>query len=68
MPRRPELVTTGEAARALGVNIRTLQKWAKAGLLEPDHRTVGGHARWDVERVRDELRNPSKRDRFDELP
>ena len=48
-------VTTGQAAKALGVSIRSLQQWVKDGLLEPDHRTPGGHMRWDVERVRDEL-------------
>jgi excisionase family DNA binding protein len=49
-------VTTGEAARLLGVSIRSLQQWAKDGLIEPDHVTPGGHMRWDVERVRAELR------------
>ncbi|AEA27944.1 regulatory protein MerR [Pseudonocardia dioxanivorans CB1190] len=49
-------VSTGEAARALGVSMRSLQQWAKDGLIEPDFRTVGGHMRWDVERVRAELR------------
>lgn len=53
-------VTTGEAARRLGVSIRSLQQWVKDGLLEPDHRTPGGHMRWDVERLRAELRNPSR--------
>lgn len=49
-------VSTGQAAKALGVSIRSLQQWAKDGLIEPDHYTPGGHMRWDVERVRSEIR------------
>lgn len=61
-------MSTGEAAKALGVNLRSLQRWAAAGLIEPDYRTPGGHARWDVERVRAELRSPSLRAQLDEAP
>lgn len=53
-------VTTGEAARLLGISIRSLQQWVKDGLIEPDHWTPGGHMRWDVDRLRAELRNPSQ--------
>lgn len=53
-------VTTGEAARLLGISIRSLQQWVKDGLIKPDHWTAGGHMRWDVERLRGELRNPSQ--------
>jgi DNA-binding transcriptional MerR regulator len=49
-------VSTGDAARELGVNIRTLQRWVEAGLIEPDLTTAGGHMRWDLPRLRDELR------------
>lgn len=48
-------VTTPQAARALGVGVRSLQRWVRAGLVEPDFRTPGGHARWDVDRLRGEL-------------
>lgn len=58
-------VSTGEAAKALGVSIRSLQQWAKDGLIEPDHYTAGGHMRWDVERVRAELRANLRRRRDD---
>jgi len=58
-------VTTGEAARLLGVSIRSLQQWAKDGLIEPDHVTPGGHMRWDVERVRAELRQRIRERRHD---
>ncbi|MBO0875457.1 MAG: MerR family DNA-binding transcriptional regulator [Pseudonocardia sp.] len=51
------LVPTGDAARELGVNIRTLQHWASEGLVTPDVVTPGGHMRWDVERLRAQLRD-----------
>lgn len=54
-------VSSGQAARALGTRLRTLQQWVQDGLLVPDYYTPGGHARWDVERVREELRHPSRR-------
>jgi DNA-binding transcriptional MerR regulator len=50
------LVTTAELARALGLAPRTIQKYRKDGLLTPDLESIGGHARWNVERVREELR------------
>lgn len=53
-------VTTGQAARALGVSVRAMQMWVEKGLIEPDYRTPGGHMRWDVDRLREELRNPSR--------
>jgi DNA-binding transcriptional MerR regulator len=46
-----ELVPTGVAARAVGVHLRTLQRWVKEGLIEPDVVTPGGHMRWDVQRL-----------------
>jgi len=54
-------VTTGEAARALGVGLSTLQRWAHDGLVTPAFRTPGGHFRWDVGALREQLRalNPT---------
>ena len=51
-----KLVTTGQAARELGIHPSTLTRWADAGLATPDFVTAGGHMRWDVERLRAELR------------
>ena len=56
------LVTTGAAARAIGVDVRTLQRWVETRLVEPDGYTAGGHMRWDVERLRQALRDLRQRD------
>lgn len=56
------LVPTGEAAKAVGVDVRTLQRWVNRGLIEPHGYTAGGHMRWDVDRLRDELRAMQQRD------
>ena len=49
-------VTTGTAARAVGVSLTTLQRWAHAGLVQPALRTAGGHFRWDLDSLRAQLR------------
>jgi DNA-binding transcriptional MerR regulator len=56
------LVTTKQAADELGVSARSLSRWAKDGTLEPDLTTPGGHYRWDVERLRTQLREKRLRD------
>lgn len=52
-----KLVPTADAAKAIGVDRRTLQRWVNEGLVTPDLTTPGGHHRWDVDRLREELRN-----------
>jgi excisionase family DNA binding protein len=59
------LVTTREAARALGVSMRALQHWARTGQIRPALVTPGGSYRWrvsDVERQLAELREQRERD------
>jgi excisionase family DNA binding protein len=56
-----KLVSTGEAARMLGVNLRTLQRWASEGQIKPDWITPGGHMRWDVERLLREIKELPER-------
>lgn len=52
----PRLVTTGELARALGLHTRTIQRYRAEGTITPDVESRGGHARWDVDRVKTQLR------------
>jgi len=59
------LVPTYAAAKELGIAPRTLQRWATRGLIKPDAVTLGGHYRWDVDRLRRELRELAERDRDD---
>ena len=51
-----ELLTTGETAKRLGLSRSTLWRYVKAGLIEPDLVTAGGHFRFDPEHVRRQLR------------
>jgi DNA-binding transcriptional MerR regulator len=57
-----KLVPTAVAAKELGVATRTLQRWAAEGLVTPDLVTPGGHQRWDVDRLKAELRELRERD------
>jgi putative resolvase len=50
--------TIGEASRMLGVSIPTLRRWDKAGKLEPDVRTQGGHRRYSESALRRFLGKP----------
>ena len=53
--RRPGLLGTGEAAKAIGVDRATLRRWWKDGRCNPAWVTVGGQARWDVESLKRQL-------------
>jgi hypothetical protein len=55
-----ELLTTTQAARALGVSPRSLSRWAKEGRITPAMNTAGGDQRsgrylWDLEDLRAQL-------------
>jgi DNA-binding transcriptional MerR regulator len=52
----PRLVTTGDLARALGLHVRTIQRYRADGVITPEFETRGGHGRWDVEKVKQQLR------------
>ncbi|HYZ08486.1 MAG TPA: MerR family transcriptional regulator [Pseudonocardiaceae bacterium] len=56
-------MSTGQAARELGIDPSTLARWARTGLAAPDFTTAGGHMRWDVERLREQLREQRERGR-----
>lgn len=47
------------------MNIRTLQRWVEAGLVEPDLTTAGGHMRWDLPKLRAELHRLARERRAD---
>jgi DNA-binding transcriptional MerR regulator len=53
-------VTTGAAARELGISTATLTRWVKAGTVTPAQTTAGGHYRWDLAVLREQLRRVSK--------
>ncbi|WP_226352815.1 MerR family DNA-binding transcriptional regulator [Pseudonocardia sp. ICBG601] len=50
--RETLLVGTWAAARAIGVDPKTLRRWADAGLVTPADETLGGHLRWNVTDLR----------------
>lgn len=50
-----QYVSSGVAARAVGVSLSTLNRWAAAGIVKPVFRTPGGQFRWDVDDLRKQL-------------
>jgi hypothetical protein len=57
----PRLVTTSELARALGLHTRTIQRYRAEGVITPEIETPGGHGRWDIEKVKQQLRELRQR-------
>lgn len=55
MTKGSKLLTTGAAARVLGVDPSTLSRWAQAGTVAPAGRTAGGHLRWDLDKLQAQL-------------
>jgi excisionase family DNA binding protein len=47
----PEVMTPSECARAFGVDVKTVGRWTKLGLLK-SFRTPGGHRRFFASDVR----------------
>jgi DNA-binding transcriptional MerR regulator len=58
----PRLVTTRELARQIGLSERTIQRYRAEGLITPEIESKGGHARWDVESVKRQLRAMRQKD------
>lgn len=56
------LVTSAELARELGLSARSVQRYRQQGVIEPEVVSPGGHARWDVEAVRQKLRELREHD------
>lgn len=51
------LVTTGVAAKLIGVDRGTLVRWWQQGIVVPEIGTPGGHARWREHSLLHQLRN-----------
>jgi len=49
------LLSTGEAARALGLSSRSLARWAREGKVTPALTTPGGQYRFRLDDLRREL-------------
>lgn len=54
-------LSTGEAAKALSIARSTLGDWHRRGLVTPAFTTAGGHARWDLEDLKRQVRALQKR-------
>lgn len=52
-----DYVTTGPAARSIGISAAQLTRWVAAGKVEPAERTPGGHYRWDLAALRAQARH-----------
>ncbi|MFC4001350.1 MerR family transcriptional regulator [Prauserella oleivorans] len=60
MTSSDRLVPTADAAKAIGVDRRTLSRWVVDGVVEPDLVTPGGHYRWNIERLKRALERPRR--------
>jgi hypothetical protein len=56
------LVATGLAARELGIDGGSLVRWWQHGLVTPAVITAGGHARWGIQELRQQLKDRRQRD------
>jgi excisionase family DNA binding protein len=51
-----DLLSTGEAAKRIGVARGTLARWRQEGRVTPTMTTAGGQARWDLDDLKRQLR------------
>ncbi len=59
------MVSSTELAKALGLSSRSIQRYVKAGMITPLYVTPGGHYRWSVTSVVEQLRKQRQRDEQD---
>jgi excisionase family DNA binding protein len=57
------LIGSGEAARALGINTRTLARWVQEGRVTPALVTAGGHYRFELEDLKAQLAELARKKR-----
>jgi excisionase family DNA binding protein len=53
---RPQMLTTKEAADAIGISHRTLQRYVTEKKIRPTLRLPSGQMRWDLEDLKYQLR------------
>lgn len=61
MPRK--LLTSGEVADELGLSPRTISRYAREGIITPELITAGGQYRFNLDRVREDLRKHAEKRR-----
>ncbi|MBO0851529.1 MAG: hypothetical protein J2P20_18860, partial [Pseudonocardia sp.] len=62
---KDRLVGTGEAARAMGIHPRTLQRYVQDGLVKPDvilPRPRRPQYRWNIRKLREQIKAIATRD------
>ncbi|WP_214403115.1 helix-turn-helix domain-containing protein [Pseudonocardia lacus] len=50
------LLSTGQAAKAIGVSARSLSRWVTEGLIEPTLVTPGGQFRFDLDELKAQMK------------
>jgi predicted site-specific integrase-resolvase len=63
---RRQLVGTGEAAAAVGIARSPLWRHVQEGKVTPTLYTAGGHARFDIEELKQQLRRLAKERRHED--
>ena len=66
MPDEDELITTTQAAKALGISRGTLAAYARRGLLKPTLRLPTGQLRWTLADIRRQLADQDQPEADDE--
>ena len=59
------LISSGEAARALGISTRTLARWVQEGRVVPTLITAGGHYRFELKDLKAQLIELARKRRED---
>jgi predicted site-specific integrase-resolvase len=57
MARPTRMLNTREAADAIGISPKTLQRYVTEGKIRPTLRLPSGQMRWDLEHLKDQLRD-----------
>ncbi|MGH3903429.1 MAG: helix-turn-helix domain-containing protein [Pseudonocardiaceae bacterium] len=59
----PELVSTPQAAKTIGVQARTLTRYVERGLVTPAIILPSGHFRWDLDKLSEQMDEVRRRHR-----